>query len=188
MWVASHLRTFQVEFTHPLSELVRAALFGQSSTTSLCPRISHVGSFLPQIISLQKLTNERRWHSQLVLENVSMRLAYVLPQLIRSGSFEVQMGIIASCAPTLRPGWRWLYDRMKGHSPHKGHALLTDEVQLRPYDGGGPTSVSRLTSKHNNRATDLEFRDTFQPPLPLIQKTTRVDVDVDDTPQGLREL
>ena len=98
------------------------------------------------------------------------------------------MGIIAACAPTLRPGWKWLSDRMKEHSPHKGHRLLTDEVQLRPYGGGVPTNVSMVTSKHNNHAPDLEFGDAFQPPLPLIQKTTRVDVDVGDKAQVLREL
>ena len=98
------------------------------------------------------------------------------------------MGIIAACAPTLRPGWRLLSGKMKGRKSHKGHALLTDEVQLRPYGAGVSTSVSKVTSKHNNHATDLEFGDTFQPPVPLIQKTTRVDVDVGDKAQVLREL
>ncbi|KAL2053771.1 hypothetical protein ABVK25_006076 [Lepraria finkii] len=43
-------------------------------------------------------------------------------------TFEVQMGIIAACAPTLRPGWRWLYYKLKGRNAGKGHTLLTDEV------------------------------------------------------------
>ena len=38
------------------------------------------------------------------------------------------MGIIAACAPTLRPGWRWLYYKLKGRNAGKGHTLLTDEV------------------------------------------------------------
>ena len=104
------------------------------------------------------------------------------------GSFEVQMGIIAACAPTLRPGWKWLRNKMKRNSSHKGHALLMDEVQLRPYGGGVPPSVSMVTSKHGNHGTDLEFGQSFQPPPPLIQKTTRVDVDVGDNVQALREL
>lgn len=98
------------------------------------------------------------------------------------------MGIIAACAPTLRPGWKWLQDRMKENGSRKGHRLLTDEVHLRPYGGGVPTSVSKITSKPNNHGTDFEFGESFQPPLPLIQKTTRVDVDVGDRPQGLHEL
>ena len=28
--------------------------------------------------------------------------------------FEIQLGIIAACAPALRPGWKWLGDRANG--------------------------------------------------------------------------
>ena len=67
--------------------------------------------------------------------------------------------------------------------------MLKDEVLLRPYDGGIPTSASMITShQSNNQAADLEIGHAFQPPLPLIQKTTRVDVDVGDKAQELREL
>ena len=95
------------------------------------------------------------------------------------------MGIIAACAPTLRPGWRWLYYKLKGRNAGKGHTLLTDEVQLRPYGGRVPT----VTSKNSNRTMDLESGHSFAPPpppLPQIQiqiqkkKTTHVDVDVID--------
>ena len=132
--------------------------------------------------------NNRRRYSQLVLENVSLRLARAVapakPEF--PASFEVQMGIIAACAPTLRPGWKWLRETTtKGHSSHKGHALLTDEVHLRPYGGGAPTSVAMVSSKHG---TDPQFSESLQPPLPLIQKTTRVDVEVGDQAQALHEL
>ena len=101
-------------------------------------------------------------------------------------SFEVQMGIIAACAPTLRPGWKWLRENTtKEHSSHKGHALLTDEIHLRPYGGGAPTSIAMVSSKHG---TDPESGESLQPPLPLIQKTTRVDVEVGDQAQALHEL
>ena len=98
------------------------------------------------------------------------------------------MGIIAACAPTLRPGWRWLHERTrKGYSSHKGHARLTDEVHLRPYDHGAPTSIAMVASKHGIHGTDLQSGDSLPPPLPLIQKT-RVDVEVGDKAQALREL
>ena len=85
------------------------------------------------------------------------------------------MGIIAACAPTLRPGWKWLHEKwVKGHTSHKGHARLTDEVHLRPYGGGAPTSVAMISSKG----------ESLQPPLPLIQKTTRVDVEVGEQAQA----
>ena len=96
------------------------------------------------------------------------------------------MGIIAACAPTLRPGWRWLLEKMEGRGSHKGHTMLTDEVHLRPYGGGVPTSISTVTSKHKTHATDLKFADTLQPPLPLIHKTTQVDVEVGGESQTLR--
>ena len=95
------------------------------------------------------------------------------------------MGIIAACAPTLRPGWKWLFENtIKGHSSHKGHALLTEEVHLRPYDGGAPTSVAMVSSKYK---TDPESGESLRPPLPLIQKTTRVDVEVGDPAQPAHE-
>ena len=96
------------------------------------------------------------------------------------------MGIIAACAPTLRPGWKWLLENtMKGHSSHKGHALLKDEVHLRPYGGESPTSVAMVSSK---QGTDPRSAESLQPPLPLIQKTTRVDVEVGDRAQAVHGL
>ena len=91
------------------------------------------------------------------------------------------MGIIAACAPTLWPGWRWLYYKIKGRSSGKGHTLLTDEVQLHPYERGVPTSVATVSSKKNNHTADLEPGTSFGTPLPSIQKTTQVDVDVVNT-------
>lgn len=98
------------------------------------------------------------------------------------------MGIIAACAPTLRPGWKWLLDKMKGHGSHKGHTVLPDEVHLRPFGGGVPTTISTVTSKYNNHLSDLEYGDASQPPLPQIHKTTQVDVDVGGESQTLREF
>ena len=98
------------------------------------------------------------------------------------------MGIIAACAPTLRPGWKWLLKKMEGHSSHKGHTMLPDEVHLRPYGGGVPRNISTVTSTHQNHATELEFGDNSQPPLPLIHTTTQVDVDVGGESQALREF
>lgn len=96
------------------------------------------------------------------------------------------MGIIAACAPTLRPGWKWLFENtMKGHNSLKDHALLTDEVHLRPYGGGAPTNVAMVSSK---RGTDPQSGESLRPPLPLIQKTTRVDVEVGDQAQAVHEL
>lgn len=67
--------------------------------------------------------------------------------------------------------------------------MLRDEVLLPPYGGGIPTSASMVTShQQNHQAADLDFGHAFQPPLPLIQKTTRVEVDVGDKAQMLREL
>ena len=91
------------------------------------------------------------------------------------------MGIIAACAPTLRPGWRWLYYKIKGRSSGKSHTLLTDEVQLHPYGRGVTTSVATVASKNNDHTTDLEPGNSFGPPPPLIQNTTQVDVDVTKT-------
>lgn len=95
------------------------------------------------------------------------------------------MGILAASAPTLRPGWRWLFYKMKGYSSGKGHTLLTDEVHLRPFRYGNgkaepPMSVAMITSKGSTRNSDLESGHPLPPTLPQIQKTTRVDIDYGD--------
>ena len=88
------------------------------------------------------------------------------------------MGIIAACAPTLRPGWRWLYYKIKRRDSGQGHTLLTDEVQLHPYRRGVPTNVATVTSNNDSHTLDLEPGNSYGTPLPLIQKTTQVDVNV----------
>ena len=98
------------------------------------------------------------------------------------------MDIIAACAPTLRPGWKWLLDKMKGRSSHKGHTKLTDEVHLRPYRGGIPTNTSTVTGKSTNYPNDLEYGDTSLPSLPQMHKLTQVDVHMGGESQALREF
>ena len=74
---------------NPHLGLVRAALFEQSSTISLCPRIPHVGLQKKTLINLLIFDADRinrRWYSQLVLENVSLRVACdVAPAKLTSG-------------------------------------------------------------------------------------------------------
>ena len=93
-------------------------------------------------------------------------------------SFEVQIGIIAACVPTLRHGWKWLYRKMAQRSSRSGHSQLTDEVHLRPYGNGAPMSIAMVTSKNKNHTGDVETSQSL-PPLPHIQKTVRVDVDLE---------
>lgn len=82
------------------------------------------------------------------------------------------MGIIAACTPTLRPGWRWLYDKIKRYNTRKGHTLLTDEIYLRPYGGGVLASGAMVNSKNSNRTTDLEPGHSSRLPLPQISKNS----------------
>lgn len=88
------------------------------------------------------------------------------------------MGIIAACAPTLRHGWTWLSRKIEQRSSRSGSTKLPDQVHLRPYSNTAPVSVAIVTSKKNNHSADVELGHSL-PSLPHIQKTTRVDVDLE---------
>lgn len=88
------------------------------------------------------------------------------------------MGIIAACVPTLRHGWKWLTGKVASRSSRSGHTQITDEVPLRPYDKAAPMSTATATST-NGKGTLDEDNVLALPPVSHIQKTTRVDVDLE---------
>lgn len=88
------------------------------------------------------------------------------------------MGIIAACAPTLCHGWKWIYRRIQQRSSYSDHVRLTDKVHLRPYDNATLMSVAIVTKNKDDYTADADTGHSA-PPLSRIQKTTRVDVDLE---------
>lgn len=90
-------------------------------------------------------------------------------------TFEVQIGIVAACVPTLRPGYKWLVE-IKDRYSSKGHTELTDEVRLRPLDRGTPayTVDARTSGEGLDSMIDLENGESMS--SHHIKKTVRVDL------------
>ena len=74
-------------------------------------------------------------------------------------SFEVQLGIIAACTPAMRPGYKWVKDKIKGYHTSKGHTQLTDEIRLRPVDNAMTSSTTKVQPTYGDRshAIDEEY-------------------------------
>ena len=51
--------------------------------------------------------------------------------LILDKRFEIRIGIVAACVPTLRPGYRWLVDKISYIRSTHEHRKLSDEIQLQ---------------------------------------------------------
>ena len=122
------------------------------------------------------LTLHHRWRlDKLVLEDVSNHDSCRIANTYKQLRFEVQMGIIAACVPTLHHGWKWLRRRFGQRKPHD---KLTDEVQLWPYDSKVPANASMVSATKHSGSVGNEVSHVLPNPS-HIQKTTRVDVDLE---------
>ncbi|KAM0797512.1 hypothetical protein BDR22DRAFT_975211 [Usnea florida] len=90
--------------------------------------------------------------------------------------FEVNLGIIAACTPALRPGYRWIVERIKTRYSSKGHAQLTDEMQLRPrnFEAPGYEADAHRSSEIFQCRTERGNGRVVSPHH--IKKTTQVDL------------
>ena len=88
----------------------------------------------------------------------------------------MNLGIIAACTPALRPGYIWLVDRVKTRYSSKGHAQLTDELQLRPRNFRAPDYEvdARKSSEAFESRTELGSVGAVSPHH--ITKTVQVDL------------
>lgn len=69
----------------------------------------------------------------------------------------------------MRPGYRWLVDKIKTRYSSKSHTQLTDEMQLRPFDRGTPAYQvnARKSSDISKSSTESH----------QIKKTVQIDLD-----------
>lgn len=69
----------------------------------------------------------------------------------------------------MRPGYRWLVDRIKTGCSCTSHTQLTDEVQLRPFNRGTPAYEvdARKSSDVFESSTESH----------QIKKTVQIDLD-----------
>ena len=100
-------------------------------------------------------------------------------------SMEVEVGIIAACAPAIRPGYVWLYPKIasslwssKSHSS-KGHTKLSDEVRLKKFSAepivhAGQGFTNRTLG--NDVSVDTEW-DAPVSPYDQIHTTRQVDIE-----------
>ena len=94
-------------------------------------------------------------------------------------SFEIRIGIVAACIPTLRPGYRWLKQGVRSMRSSKKHYKLSDKVRLKPVGEAFPAdSVKRQKStKFGHEVSfDLESGQT-DTPEDHIRKSSTVAVD-----------
>lgn len=84
------------------------------------------------------------------------------------------MGIIAACAPALRPGWIWLRNKSGRQISKEEAKELTDKAELWSHNG-------KTTKAHSENASYAigAKTDKINVPPSLIQKTTRVDIDLE---------
>lgn len=69
----------------------------------------------------------------------------------------------------MRPGYRWLVDRIKTRYSSKSHTQLTDEVQLRPFDRGTPAYEVDARKSNDVFKSSTESHQ--------IKKTMQIDLD-----------
>ena len=120
----------------------------------------------------------RRRHDKPVLETVrnAYPLTVVFADLCR---FEIRVGIVAACIPTLRPGFKWLTEKLSSGSTTKEHYKLSDEVRLKAVgDTFSEDSIKRQDSPRfgNNVSVDVE-QGHMESPEDRIRKFSTVDVD-----------
>ena len=65
-------------------------------------------------------------------------------------SFEIRIGIVAACIPTLRPGYKWLTERFTSVRSSKENYKLSDEVRLKP-------AVDSFSAKSTERQESMNF-------------------------------
>lgn len=94
--------------------------------------------------------------------------------------FEVEIGIIAACAPAIRPGYVWLYPKIaSSFKSSKGPSKLSDEVRLKQFKAEPIVHQEQgysWATAGNDVSDDAEWG---APVLPYdqIRKTTNVDIE-----------
>lgn len=91
--------------------------------------------------------------------------------------FEIQIGIMAACAPALRPGYKWLHSRIKTIVTSRGQHKLTDEVPLNSVERKLPYNREKRSSGSFGNETSIE-RGWAPPVVPAdkIRKTTDFEI------------
>ena len=79
--------------------------------------------------------------------------------MINTLRFEIRIGIVAACIPTLRPGYKWLRDKISSARSSQEHRKLSDEIQLKAineaFSAQGPERPE--TAKYGNSVSiDVE--------------------------------
>ena len=99
--------------------------------------------------------------------------------LLTLGSFEVNVGIVTACIPTLRPGYRWISERL-GAMKKTQDRLPLAEVPLN----GAFDSDTKVAKPLNSYAGGVSptvltyvWHNDVQAPDGRIKKTTQVDVE-----------
>jgi hypothetical protein len=94
--------------------------------------------------------------------------------------FEVEIGIIAACAPAIRPGYVWLYPKItSSFRSSKGPSKLSDEVRLKQFKGEPVVHQDQGYSwgtGGNDVSDDAEWGAPVSP-YDQIRKTTDVDIE-----------
>ena len=113
-----------------------------------------------------------RWRfDKLDLESVSEHTVPKTSQIIEmtEHSFEVHVGIIAACIPALRPGYKWLCQKLassrKSSSIHLPLADVTHDKSM----GDCRTTVRQSDSGETEREADVSGHN--------ILRTTTIDVE-----------
>ena len=83
---------------------------------------------------------------------------------------------MAACIPTLRPGYKWLTQRMSAVRPSRDHYKLSDNVRLKPVAEPPSTQRTAPISYGNDTSVDVEYGSQALP-NDRIRKPTGVFVD-----------
>ena len=99
--------------------------------------------------------------------------------LFTIGSFEVNVGIITACIPTLRPGYGWMFKRLRAMKKARDHLPLAEIPLTSPFDSD--TKVARPSNPYTGGVSPTVltyvWNNDVRAPDGRIKKTTQVDVE-----------
>ncbi|KAL8636604.1 MAG: hypothetical protein Q9228_006021, partial [Teloschistes exilis] len=94
--------------------------------------------------------------------------------------FEVNIGIMAACAPALLPGFRWLNSSFKDLAPFRRRSKSLDEVHLKSVERNSPEDDVKHRSSQslgNDISTDTGCVNS-NVPANRIRKTSVIEVEL----------
>ncbi|KAL8961378.1 MAG: hypothetical protein Q9193_002057 [Seirophora villosa] len=94
-------------------------------------------------------------------------------------TLEIQIGIMAACAPALRPGYRRLVKKIKAKRASRGQTKIPDEVRLRSVERKLPESFEQRRSSRTFGNT-ISVGTSWDPPTSAtdyIKKTTDFEIE-----------